>query len=61
MRNVEMKTDGDKLTIIVDLSKNLGRSKSGKSLIIASTDGNAAVETKHGQVKVGLNVYTSAK
>lgn len=58
MRNVEMKADGDKLTITVDLSKTLGLSKSGKSQIIASTDGNAAVETRRGQVKVGLNVYT---
>ena len=58
MRNVEMKAYGYKLTITVDLSKTLGLSKSGKSQIIATTEGNATVETRHGQVKVGLNVYT---
>lgn len=34
MQNVETKVDGTKLTIIVDLSKTQGASKSGKSVII---------------------------
>ena len=58
MTNVEIKADGDKLTITVDLSKTAGRSKSGKSVIIATTAGAVTVETKRGPVKVGLNVYT---
>jgi hypothetical protein len=61
MRNVIIKTEGDKLTITVDLSKNLGRSRSGKSLLIGSTDGAATVDTKGGRVSVGLNVYTTDK
>jgi len=57
MKNVDMKVEGDKLTITVDLTKNQGISKSGKSTILATTEGNATVHTRGGEVKVGLNVY----
>jgi len=40
MKNVEMTQDGDILTIKVDLSKEFGPSSSGKTIIIASTEGN---------------------
>ena len=53
MKNVEIKTEGTKLIIIVDTSKSFGPSKSGKTIIVASTEGN----TKVGEVTVGLNVY----
>ena len=43
MKNVEMKVDGTKLTIVVDLSQEFGLSSSGKSVTIASTEGNVAV------------------
>lgn len=55
MRNVETKQENGKLVITVDLSKTFGPSKSGKTIIVASTDGNARV-TEAG-VFVGLNVY----
>jgi len=61
MRNVETKTEGEKLIITVDLSKDLGLSKSGKSKLIASTEGNASIDTKRGKITVGLNVYTPAR
>lgn len=54
MKNIEMTVKGNVLTITVDLSKEFGRSASGKSVIIASTEGNVAVE---GGAIVGLNVY----
>jgi hypothetical protein len=53
MKNVEMKMDGKKLVITVDTSKEFGPSKSGKTLIIGSTEGNQTI----GDVTVGLNVY----
>ena len=53
MKNVETKVEGTKLIITVDLTKTFGPSKSGKTIIIASTEGNAKV----GEVTVGLNVY----
>ncbi len=56
MKNVEMKVDGNILTITVDLSKEFGPSSSGKTIIIASTEGNVAIDG-HEKAKVGLNVY----
>jgi len=56
MKNVEMKLDGDMLTIKVDLTKEFGPSASGKTIIIASTEGNISIPEKE-DVKIGLNVY----
>lgn len=57
MINVEMETKGKKLQITVDLTKNHGRSKSGKTVTIASTQGNQKIDGPDGDVWVGLNVY----
>ena len=57
MKNIEMNVAGDVLTIKVDLSKTFGKSGSGKSTIIASTEGNVSVPGKE-EVKIGLNVYS---
>jgi hypothetical protein len=40
MKNVEMKVDGNILTIKVDLTKEFGPSSSGKTIIIGLTEGN---------------------
>ncbi len=56
MKNVEMKVSGNILTIKVDLTKEFGSSSSGKTIIIASTEGNVAVDG-HEEAKIGLNVY----
>jgi hypothetical protein len=55
MKNVEMSIAGNILTITVDLSKEFGPSASGKTIIIASTEGNISVPDR--EEKVGLNVY----
>jgi hypothetical protein len=55
MKNVEMTVEGNILTIRVDLSKEFGPSASGKTTIIASTEGNVSVPSR--DEKVGLNVY----
>ena len=52
---MEMKVEGNILTIKVDLSKEFGPSASGKTIIIASTEGNVSVTDR--DEKVGLNVY----
>ena len=57
MKNIEMQVDGDILTIKVDLTQRFGKSSSGKSEIIASTEGNQALPGMD-EIKVGLNVYT---
>ncbi len=56
MKNVTMKVEGSKLVIEVDLSQDLGPSKSGKTVLIATTEGNASCPDRE-DVKVGLNVY----
>ncbi|EJG06169.1 hypothetical protein Metli_0194 [Methanofollis liminatans DSM 4140] len=56
MKNVDMKVEGDRLVITVDLSQEFGASKSGKSITIASTDGNVSVPGRE-EVKIGVNVY----
>jgi len=55
MKNVQMMVEGNILTITVDLSKEFGPSSSGKTIIIASTEGNVPVPDR--EEKVGLNVY----
>ncbi|HEV8225901.1 MAG TPA: hypothetical protein VGQ74_02780 [Methylomirabilota bacterium] len=55
MKNVEMSIAGNILTITVDLTKEFGPSSSGKTIIIASTEGNVSVPDR--EEKVGLNVY----
>ena len=46
------------LHIVVDTTQELGPSASGKTTLIASSGGNAALELEDGrQVKLGLNLY----
>jgi hypothetical protein len=56
LKNIEMSIEGDILTIKVDLSKDFGPSASGKTILIATTEGNVAIPG-HEEAKVGLNVY----
>lgn len=56
MKNVEMTTENNILSIKVDLTKEFGPSSSGKTIIIATTEGNVSIEG-HDEIKVGLNVY----
>lgn len=54
-KNVEASVKGEALHIVIDLSKTFGRSKSGKTVIVASTEGNQQVgETG---IFLGLNAY----
>lgn len=54
-KNVETKVEGNYLTIKIDLTKDLGQSKSGKSTMIGSTGGFTTVSTPKGDVKLSLN------
>ena len=55
MKNIEMSVEGNILTVKIDLSKNYGESSSGKSEIIASTEGNQSIPES--DAKIGINVY----
>ncbi len=59
MKNVDMQVAGSILTIKVDLNQEFGKSGSGKSIVIASTEGNQTVPGT-ADVKIGLNVYRKA-
>jgi len=56
MKNITTSVEGTTLTIKVDLSKDFGPSKSGKTVIVASTEGNISVPG-HEDTKLGLNIY----
>lgn len=56
-KNVEIKVQGNKLIMTVDMTKRFGRSKSGKTIAVAGTEGNISVPGME-HIKVGLNVYT---
>jgi hypothetical protein len=56
MKNVTMTVDGSQLIIVVDLNQEFGLSSSGKSIIVASTEGNIAVPDRE-EIKIGLNMY----
>lgn len=54
MFNVSAKLSGTTLVITCDLSKAVVASKSGKSAVIASTQGNVPLD---GGLRLGLNLY----
>jgi len=56
MKNIETKVEGEILTIRINLAENFGASRTGKTRIIASTEGNKPVEGKPG-IYVGVNCY----
>ena len=59
MKNIEMRVQENKLIIEVDLEKDYGPSKSGKTNIVATTAGNVPVPEQDG-VKIGINCYKSS-
>lgn len=56
MKNIEIKRDGNKLEITIDLGQEYGLSGSGKSVTVASTEGNVSVPGSD-EIKMGINVY----
>ncbi len=58
-KNIEIVVKDGKAIITVDLAKDFGRSSSGKSIIIASSEGNIEIPDAPG-VKLGLNIYKKA-
>jgi len=55
VKNVKLSVSGNTLTITVDLTQEFGPSSSGKTIIIASTEGNLPLPGR--TEVVGLNVY----
>lgn len=59
VKNVKITVEKNMLILKVDLSKDFGPSKSGKTRVIASTKGNVPIPD-HPGCRIGLNVYTYA-
>ena len=57
MKNVKMEMKGTILHIECDMSKRFGKSSTGKTTIISSTEGNISVPDIDA-IKIGLNIYT---
>lgn len=56
MENCQMEVKGDKLIVTVDLKKRLRPSGTGKTMLVATTAGNAAI-AGHPGIKIGVNVF----
>ena len=59
MTNINTTLNGNILTLTIDISKAGAPSASGKSIVIATTSGNAAVAGT--DLKLGLNLYRPAR
>jgi len=58
MENIELQIKDDKLIITIDLTKKGEESKSGKSIVVASTRGNKRIkEYEKKNIMLGLNCY----
>ena len=56
MKNVKFEKKGQTLTITIDLANQGSPSKTGKSFVIASTEGNQLIDSDK-KIYLGLNVY----
>lgn len=57
MENCKLEVSGNELVIRIDLAARGGKSKSGKSVTVASTSGATEVPG-HPEIKLNLNAYT---
>jgi hypothetical protein len=56
MQNVQFQREGDLLIVKIDLSKDYGPSASGKTVIVASTRGNARIPGED-EAYIGINAF----
>ena len=58
MENIEIDVnEAGMITITVDGTKSLGLSRSGKTILIATTHGGERVKIKDSEMFVSINVY----
>ena len=57
MKNITIETKGSTLTLTIDLGKTQGPSKSGKSIVVATSAGNKEIAPG---IFMGLNIYKKA-
>ncbi len=56
MENVKVALEGNELVVRMDLTQDLGLSKSGKTRLVASTKGNVPVPGRE-EFRLGINLY----
>ena len=56
MDNVQIEVNDNKAVITIDLSKDFGPSKSGKTIVVATTRGNVPIPGAE-TVRIGINCY----
>jgi hypothetical protein len=59
MQNIKVSTRGTTLIIEIDASTDLGLSKSGKTHLVASTQGNKLLTVAGRDIYLGINAYTA--
>lgn len=57
MKNVEIKVNGSKVVLEFDATKTFGPSSSGKTIIVASTEGPVRIDVPGGNVSINLNAF----
>ena len=62
MKNIKQSIEGDELVLRMKLTENFGPSKSGKTTIVASSEGNQEIPWEDlpddMEMFLGLNLYT---
>jgi hypothetical protein len=58
MENVKIEVKGTTLVISIDATRDLGVSKSGKTRMVASTQGNKKIDIGGRELFLGINAYT---
>ena len=56
MDNVQIEVKDNKAIITIDLSKDFGPSKSGKTIVVATTRGNVPLPGAE-NIRIGINCY----
>jgi hypothetical protein len=57
VENIKIETKGNQLIITIDASQDLGMSKSGKTRLVASTQGNQKINIGGTDLFLGINAY----
>ena len=58
MKNVAVKVEGSVMTITVDLTKRYGLSSTGKTTIVASTEGAVKLDGEHDGIGYSFTVWS---
>jgi hypothetical protein len=57
MKNVQASVEGKTLVLRIDMTQDFGKSKTGKTTIVATTGGNVSIPGTVEGLKVGVNCY----